>query len=80
MTGAAAIVLERFLGHHYGFTTTSATAPGERFFEDLASYVEDAKLGRIYGGIHFRTAVEEGAKQGKKVGKWVLKTQLRRLR
>jgi PAP2 superfamily len=80
VTGAAATVLERFLGHHYGFTTTSATAPGERFFEDLASYVEDVKLARIYGGIHFRTAVEEGAKQGKKVGKWVLKTQLRRLR
>jgi hypothetical protein len=80
VTGAAATVLERFLGHHYGFTTTSATAPGERFFEDLASYVEDVKLARIYGGIHFRTALEEGAKQGKKVGKWVLKTQLRRLR
>ena len=73
-------MLERFLGHHYGFTTTSATAPGERFFEDLASYAEDGKLGRIYGGIHFRTAVEEGGKQGKKIGKWVLKTQLRRLR
>ena len=79
-TAAAVVVLERFLGHHYGFTTTSATAPGvERFFEDLAAYAEDGKLGRIYGGIHFRTAVEEGAKQGKKVGKWVLKTQLRRL-
>jgi hypothetical protein len=79
-TGAAVVVLERFLGHHYGFTSTSATAPGERFFEDLASYAEDGKLGRIYGGIHFRTAVEEGGKQGKKVGKWVLETQLRRLR
>ena len=77
--GAGATVLERFLGHDYGFTTTSATASGERFFEDLASYVEDAKLGRLYGGIHFRTALEEGHKQGKKVGKWVLKTQLRRL-
>jgi hypothetical protein len=77
--GAAATVLERFLGHDYGFTTTSATAPGERSFEDLASYMEDAKLGRLYGGIHFRTALEEGHKQGNKVGKWVLKTQLRRL-
>jgi hypothetical protein len=44
------VVLERFLGHHYPFTTTSAAAPGERFFEDLASYVEDGKLGRLYGG------------------------------
>ena len=41
--------------------------------------MEDVKLGRIYGGIHFRTALEEGHKQGNKVGKWVLKTQLRRL-
>ena len=43
------MVLEQLLpGHHYGFTTTSATVPGvERFFEDLAAYAEDGKLGRI---------------------------------
>jgi PAP2 superfamily len=74
---AAATVLEAFLGHHYGFTATSATVPGvERSFDSLAAFVEDGKLGRVYGGIHFRSAVDEGARQGKKLGKWVLRTLL----
>lgn len=75
--GAALGVLEGLLGPHYAFETTSATVPGVvRSFESLGAYVEDGKLARIYGGIHFRTAVEEGAKQGKKLGKWILETQL----
>jgi hypothetical protein len=75
--GAGATVLEAFLGHRYGFTATSATVPGvERSFDSLAAFVEDGKLGRVYGGIHFRSAVDEGARQGKKLGKWVLRTLL----
>ena len=75
---AGATVLEAFLGRHYGFTATSATVPGvERSFDNLDAFVEDGKLGRIYGGIHFRSAVNDGARQGTRVGKWVLKTLLR---
>ena len=75
---AGATVLEAFLGRHYGFTATSATEPGvERSFDNLDAFVEDGKLGRIYGGIHFRSAVNDGARQGTRVGKWVLKTLLR---
>lgn len=77
LQAAGATVLEHFLGHHYGFTATSATVPGvERSFDSLAAFVEDGKLGRVYGGIHFRSAVDEGARQGKKLGKWVLKRLL----
>jgi hypothetical protein len=74
---AGATVLEAFLGHHYSFDATSVTAPGVvRSFDSLAAFVEDGKLGRVYGGIHFRSAVDEGARQGKKLGKWVLRTLL----
>ena len=73
---AGVTVLEAFLGHHYSFDATSATAPGVRSFDSLAALLEDAKLGRIYGGIHFRSALDEGARQGQKLGKWVLKTLL----
>ncbi len=77
---AGATVLEAFLGHHYGFEATSVTVPGEvRSFDSLEAFVEDGKLGRIYGGIHFRSAVDEGARQGTKLGKWVVKTLLQPL-
>jgi hypothetical protein len=77
---AGATVLEPFLGHRYGFDATSATVPGViRSFASLAAFVEDGKRGRVYGGIHFRSAVDEGARQGTRLGKWVLKTLLRPL-
>ena len=80
MQAAGATVLEAFLGHHYGFEATSDTVPGEvRSFDSLKAFVEDGKLGRVYGGIHFRSAVDEGARQGTKLGKWVVRTLLQPL-
>jgi hypothetical protein len=29
---------------------------------------EEAAISRLYGGIHFRDAIEEGVKQGEKIG------------
>jgi hypothetical protein len=29
-------------------------------------------VSRLYGGIHYRQAIEEGVKQGKKVGNFVI--------
>jgi len=40
------------------------------------SGIEDMELARIYGGMHFRTAGEEGTRQGRKIGKWVLENFL----
>ena len=78
--GAGAAVLERFLGRQYAFDATSVAVPGVvRTFDSFQAFVEDGKIARIYGGIHFRSAVEEGAKQGRKVGRWVMKTLLRPL-
>jgi hypothetical protein len=78
--GAGGAVLERFLGPHYAFEATSLTVPGVvRTFDSLRAFVEDGQIARIYGGIHFRSAVEEGAKQGRKVGRWTMRTLLRPL-
>ena len=77
---AAVQVLESVFGQHYTFSTTSASAPGVvRTFSSFEAYRVDGSLARIYGGIHFRTAIEEGARQGKKIGNWVLETCLRPL-
>jgi hypothetical protein len=75
--GAAAEVLRKAYGNHAAFDTFSPTVPGVvRHFEDVDAFVADGQAARIYGGMHFRTAVEEGRKQGRKVGKWVLETAL----
>jgi membrane-associated phospholipid phosphatase len=84
MISAAGItVLEKFFGKHYAFLATEDVPqiPGvqTRAFDDLQALLEDMKLARIYGGMHFPTAVEEGAKQGKEIGKWVLATVLQPL-
>lgn len=79
VSASGAEVLKSVFGQHYAFTTTSS-APGMagivRSFEDFDAFVTDAQLARIYGGVHFRTSVVEGARQGKKVAKWVLERHL----
>jgi hypothetical protein len=77
LQSAGAEVIKKAFGNHAGFDTTAATVPGlTRHFEDVDAFVADGQAGRIYGGMHFRTAVEEGRKQGRKVGKLVLETAL----
>jgi hypothetical protein len=71
-------ILKKAFGRHASFETTSTTVPGlVRLFDDVDAFVADGQVARIYGGMHFRTAVEEGAKQGRKVGKDVAAHALR---
>ena len=78
---AAVQVMEHVFGPQYRFTTTSANVPGvARSFESFRAYAVDGSLARLYGGIHFRTALEEGMRQGRQLGNWVLETQLQPLR
>ena len=79
VSASGVAVLNAVFGQHYGFETTSS-APGmagiARWFDDFEAFNVDAQVARIYGGMHFRTAVVEGAKQGRKIGKWVLENYL----
>jgi hypothetical protein len=78
---AAVQVMEHVFGPQHRFTTTSANVPGvARSFESFRAYAVDGSLARLYGGIHFRTALEEGMRQGKQLGNWILETQLQPLR
>ena len=44
---------------------------GPRKFESFEAYAKEVGLSRLYGGIHYRFAMNEGLKQGRKVGKMV---------
>ena len=73
VTPSSAQVLVRFLDtQHIDFVVPSLTGLGDRRFataHDLATEVANA---RIWGGIHFRSAVEDGRQLGKRVANHVL--------
>jgi hypothetical protein len=69
-SGAAAAVLSAQFGDPYPFTDVTHEDDGmpERSFESFWAAAEEAALSRLYGGIHFRAAIEQGLAQGQCVG------------
>jgi hypothetical protein len=79
-SNAARRVAEAFFGEDDDIevTLSSAAVPGVVLeytsFEEITDDIDDA---RVYGGIHFRFDQRAGARQGRKVGQWVLTHHLR---
>ena len=73
-TGAAATVLEGLLGKNFAFDDATHEDDGlaQRHFNTIWEAAEEAALSRLYGGIHFRAANENGLLQGKCVGEHIL--------
>ena len=71
-SAAAATVLPLFFGtEDLPFTTGSDFLPGVfRSFATCMDAAEEAALSRIYGGIHFRSASEDGLQAGSSIGEW----------
>ena len=70
---AAARVMKWYFGPNYSFTTTSPNVPGVvRFYADFDAYLTEGRLARIFGGMHLRGSLEDGARQGLRVGNWVI--------
>ena len=69
-SASAAVILTHFFGDHFEFIDTSERLFGlpDRSFSSFYQASNEAAISRLYGGIHFRDACEEGVKQGKKVG------------
>jgi hypothetical protein len=78
---AGARVMKDYFGPLYSFSTTAPAVPeATRSYTSFDAYTEEGKLARILGGMHFRSSLEEGARQGKLVGNWVIDNYLRPLR
>jgi hypothetical protein len=71
-SAAAASVLGLFYGtDDLPFTTGSDFLPGVyRSFATCLDAAEEAAVSRIYGGIHFRSASEDGLQAGISIGEW----------
>ncbi len=69
-SGAAASVLTATLGANYAFTDRTGSDNGlaPRSYQSFAEAAAEAGISRLYGGIHFRTAIERGLEQGRCIG------------
>ncbi|MDX1992776.1 MAG: vanadium-dependent haloperoxidase [bacterium] len=73
VSAAAAEVLTTMFGI-VAFTDNTHVDEGEapRSFTSFEAASTEAAISRLYGGIHFRTAIENGMRQGRCVGQRVL--------
>jgi hypothetical protein len=71
-SAAAATVLPLFYGtEDLPFTTGSDFLPGVyRSFSTCLDAADEAAVSRLYGGIHFRSANEDGLQAGISIGQW----------
>ena len=75
ISNASAVVLTSIFGDNFAFTDDTEEPFGmeARKFKSFYEAAAEAAISRMYGGIHYRPAIENGSKQGRQVGEWVLK-------
>jgi membrane-associated phospholipid phosphatase len=72
-TAAATVLTDQF-GDNFAFTDSTEMAFGlpARSFRSFNHAAAEAAISRLYGGIHYRMAIEEGVSQGRRVGELVV--------
>lgn len=77
-SAAAAVVLTAAFGENFAFEDATHVRDGlkPRSFASFAAAAEEAGISRLYGGIHFRTAIDRGLEQGRCIGAHALKLKL----
>jgi len=69
----AEILKAYFKTPRVSFTWTSAVTGTSHEFASVYEMLEEQKLARIYGGMHFRFSSDDGATLGRRTGRWVAK-------
>ncbi|MEN0006923.1 MAG: vanadium-dependent haloperoxidase [Bacteroidota bacterium] len=71
---AAAVTLTSIFGDNFDFVDTTEEEYGlpARSYRSFIHAAEEAAVSRLYGGIHYRPAIDYGVDQGEKVGQFVL--------
>lgn len=74
ISSAASTILTKIVGNNFTFTdTTELEYLGlQRSFKSFDEAATEVGLSRMYGGIHFRAAIEQGKVQGKKIAELYL--------
>jgi hypothetical protein len=74
ISAAASTVLTHLFGDHFSFTDHTEEEFGlpPRRFNSFVEAAKEAAISRLYGGIHFKDAIENGVKEGEQIGKFVI--------
>ena len=79
-SSAAATVLADYFGDDTPFMLQSPAAPGWfRIYPSFSSAVDEVTDARVFAGIHFRAACEDGAILGSEVAAFILENRMRRI-
>jgi hypothetical protein len=78
-SGAATAVLTAHFGEHFAFEDATYVDEGMpvRRYGSFDEAAREAAMSRLYGGIHFRAAIERGLEQGRCIGAWAAKLKTR---
>jgi len=74
VSGAASVALTEIFGEGFAFDDDTEVPYGLpiRSFSSFAEAADEAAISRMYGGIHYRAAVEIGVDQGRALGNFVI--------
>ena len=74
VSGAASIALTSIFGDNFAFDDDTEVAYGlpVRSFSSFNKAAEEAAVSRLYGGIHYRAAIDVGLQQGRDLGNYVV--------
>lgn len=78
-SGAAAAVMTGLFGENFAFEDNAHADDGlpARSYPSFWAAAEEAGISRLYGGIHFRDAIENGLDQGRCVGAFTVALKTR---
>jgi hypothetical protein len=73
ISAASAEVMTRHFGDNFAYTDTSELEFGipNRSFRSFRHAADEASWSRLYGGIHFRSDLEQGSLVGRKIGAYI---------
>ena len=76
VSGAASTVLTEIFGDDFSFDDDTEVPYGLpiRSFESFNQAAQEAAISRMYGGIHYRAAIDVGLQQGINVGQTMIET------
>jgi hypothetical protein len=74
ISNASATTLTQLFGDNFSFTDSTELEFGltSRTFPSFKAAAEEAAISRMYGGIHYRPAIEEGVVEGRAIGNFIL--------
>ena len=80
VSGAMGAVMTGFFGDNYTFEDKTGSPDGRnpRTFKSFNAAADEAGISRLYGGIHFHSAIVDGLAQGRCIGAYAVALKTRK--